>query len=158
MKFGHAPGRRAFSLVELLVVIAIICILAALVLMISGYAHNQSARSLAKTQVASMSAALEGYKATYGDYPVGTIAAGSTASGDSTLLLTNLEGVPGPSHMDFNKSILFVVGGRTNIIDPFGERYGYAYPGSPTRGGTNTFDLWSQGGSTNTNRWITSWD
>jgi hypothetical protein len=43
------------------------------------------------------------------------------------------------------------------VIDPFGEGYGYQYPGDPARSGTNFFDLWSRAGTTNSNAWIKNW-
>ena len=41
------------------------------------------------------------------------------------------------------------------ITDPFGENYGYRYPG--TMNGSNFFDLWSRAATTNTNQWIKNW-
>jgi type II secretory pathway pseudopilin PulG len=145
-------------MIELLVVIAIIAILAALTLRIVGYANRHAALARAKTEIEAISAALEGFKADHGDYPVGSIAAGSTASGDSLLLYTNLSPPTGKVYFPFDKHMIAVVGSATNITDPFGERYGYTYPGSITRNGTNFFDLWCQAGSaTQTNQWIGNW-
>src|SRR6266480_6834778 len=59
----------AFTLVELLVVFGIILILAGLVLSTVGYARKKGARARAETEIAAMSAACEGYKADYANYP-----------------------------------------------------------------------------------------
>jgi len=61
----------------------------------------------------------------------------------------------GKVYFEFNKGMTNVSGSATNIVDPFGEQYGYVYPG--TMNGSNFFDLWSRAGSTNTNAWITNW-
>ena len=64
-----ATPERAVTIVELLVVIMIILILAGLILSISSYVQNKGARARAETEIAAMSAALEGYKADNGIYP-----------------------------------------------------------------------------------------
>lgn len=152
------PIRTGFTLLELLVVIAIIAILAGLILGVAGYIQRQAALARAKTEIEALVGALESYKADHGDYPVGSITAGSTASGDSHLLYTNLCPPTGKVYFPFDKRMITVVGNKTNITDPFGERYGYAYPGSITRNGTNFFDLWCQAGSaTKTNQWVGNW-
>src|SRR5215467_14406055 len=80
-KFGAWRKRRytAFSLIELIVVIAIIVIVAGLVLSTVGYVQRKAARSRAETEIASMSAALEGYKADNGIYPQNALVAGAHA-------------------------------------------------------------------------------
>src|SRR5437667_32665 len=60
---------RAFTLIELLVVIAIIIVLAGLILSTMGYVQKKGARSRAETEIASMSAACESYKADNAVYP-----------------------------------------------------------------------------------------
>lgn len=153
----HCPlrERAAFSLIELLVVIAIIAILAGLILNTAGYIQKKGAMSRASAEIAALETALERYKADNGDYPA---SATYTNSGVGS---SSLYGVLCPSsgkvYFEFNKGMTSSLG----IVDPFGTTYGYQYPGSSTRNGTNFFDLWSTAGgtttSTNTNAWIKNW-
>jgi len=59
----------AFTLIELIVVIGIIIVLAGLVLSTAGYARKKSARARAETEIATIAAACENYKADTGVYP-----------------------------------------------------------------------------------------
>jgi general secretion pathway protein G len=78
---GDTPATTtAFSLVELLVVITIIIVLAGLVLSTMGYVRKKGARARAETEIATMSAALESYKADNGIYPRGPAAATTIGS------------------------------------------------------------------------------
>lgn len=144
-----------FTLLELLVVIAIIAILAGLILSTAGYIQKEGARARAKAEVAALEAALESYKADNGDYPTGT----NNAAAQSFNLLTNLL----PPVSATNKKVYFELPnkGMTNsagyLTDPFGNTYGYTYPGATNRNGSSFFDLWSTAGSTNTNAWIKNW-
>jgi len=150
---GQAGLREpsAFTLIELLVVIAIIAILAGLILNTAGGIQKKAARSRAETEIAGMSAALENYKADYGDYPTNS---------NTSLNANSLYGVLCPTNIT-NKVYFEFSKGMTNtngIVDPFGTAYYYQYPGDPARNGTNFFDLWSTaGGSINTNAWIKNW-
>jgi type II secretion system protein G len=144
-----------FTLLELLVVITIIAILAGLILNTAGYMQKKAARSRAEAEIAALSAALESYKADMGDYP--TNAAPGT---NNRILRSALSPTNGKVYFEFPKGM----GTNTNmmvidqtVIDPFGENYGYVYPGDTNRSGTNFFDLWSRSGSTNTNQWIKNW-
>ncbi len=60
---------RAFTLIELIVVFGLIIVLTGLVLSTVGYARKKGARVRAETEIAAMSAACEGYKADYANYP-----------------------------------------------------------------------------------------
>jgi type II secretory pathway pseudopilin PulG len=73
----------AFTVLELLVVITIIVILAGLILATAGYVQKQGARSRAASEIASISAALESYKADNGIYPRGPATA--TTIGSTTI-------------------------------------------------------------------------
>ena len=153
-----------FTLIELLVVITVIAILAGLVLQTAGYVQKKSARSRAEAEIAALSAALESYKADMGDYPAGTngLSTGTVTPGTSNAFLrAALAPSTGKVYFEFSKRM----GTNSNmsetnqsILDPFGEGYGYQYPGDATRSGTNFYDLWSRGGgAANTNQWIKNW-
>jgi general secretion pathway protein G len=140
---------------------AIIAILAGLILQTAGYVQRKGATSRAEAEIAALSAALESYKADMGDYPevdngdptTTTVNPGNDAN--SLILLTNLmppTNTPGKVYFEFTKGMTNSAGA---IVDPFGNRYGYKYPG--TNSGSNFFDLWSTVGTTNTNAWIKNW-
>lgn len=157
------PSRAGFTLLELLVVITIIAILAGLVLNTAGYMQKKAARSRAEAEIAALAAALENYKADTGDYPTGTngSATGTTTPGtNNAFLRAALAPTTGKVYFEFPKGM----GTNTNlmetnqpVLDPFGEGYGYMYPGSPSRSGTTFFDLWTRAGGTNSNQWIKNW-
>jgi prepilin-type N-terminal cleavage/methylation domain-containing protein len=144
---------RAFTLLELLVVIAIIAILAGLILNTAGYVQRKGASSRAEAEMAALTVALENYKADNGDYPRGTNTNGVNAPTDNGFLLTNLAPATGKVYFEFNKSM--TNSGR--VVDPFGDSYGYQYPGDPNRNGSNFFDLFSRCASTNTIDWKVNW-
>ena len=155
----------AFTLIELLVVIAIIAILASLVLSTAGFVQKKGAMSRAEAEIAAMSAALESYKADNGDYPTGVNGSptntAAPANGNA-FLLTNLMPASGKVYFEFSKGMTNT---STNILDPFGEQYGYYYQtnssssNSPAgiMNGTGFYDLWSRSGSANTNVWKKNW-
>ena len=148
---------RGFTLIELLVVIAIIAILAALVLNTAGFIQKKGARARAEAEIAALSAALESYKADNGDYPSNSAADPDTTGVPNTagnsLIMTNLSPKVANEkvYFEFSKNMT----NATTILDPFGEAYGYRYPGK--KNGSNFFDLWSRGGSSITNQWIGNW-
>ena len=61
--------RRAFTLIEMLVVMAIIAILVAIVLNLNSLAQSKAARTRAQTEIHTLSAGLEAYKADNGSFP-----------------------------------------------------------------------------------------
>ncbi|HEY5814605.1 MAG TPA: type II secretion system protein GspG [Terrimicrobiaceae bacterium] len=142
-----------FTLLELLVVIAIIAILAGLLLSTAGYIQKKGASSRAETEIAALTVALENFKADNGDYPQGSNVNGLNAPASNNFLLTNLMPTTGKVYFEFNKSMT----NAGNVVDPFGESYGYQYPGSPNRSGTNFFDLFSRCASSDTNQWKINW-
>lgn len=153
-------GRKlpaGFTLIELLVVITIIAILAALVLSTAGFVQKKAARSRAETEIAALSAALESYKADIGDYPTTNNANGTNQPGANAFLRAALSPTTGKVYFDFSKSMGTTLATNGNITDPFGENYGYQYPGDTNRNGSNFFDLWSRGASTDTNIWTKNW-
>ena len=149
---------HGFTLIELLVVITVIAILAGLVLQTAGYVQKKAARSRAEAEIAALAAALESYKADMGDYPAWTNAAPATGN---AFVRAALAPSTGKVYFEFSKRM----GTNSNmsetnqsILDPFGEGYGYQYPGDATRSGTNFYDLWSRGGgAANSNQWIKNW-
>jgi prepilin-type N-terminal cleavage/methylation domain-containing protein len=143
-----------FTIVELITVIAIIAILAALVLSTAGYVQKKGASSRAETEIAALTVALENYKADNGDYPHGTNANINNPPTNNTFLLTSLMPTNGKVYFEFNKSMTNAGG---NVIDPFGENYGYQYPGDANRSGANFFDLFSRCASSDTNQWKANW-
>jgi type II secretion system protein G len=166
---------KGFTLIELLVVITIIAILAALVLNTAGFIQKKAARSRAETEIAALSAALESYKADNGDYPGGTNApptgvnpsntsvspmTTNAAPGNNAYLRTNLSPTNDANGKVYKVYFEFSKNMGTNLVngpitDPFGENYGYRYPG--IMNGSNFFDLWSRSASGNTNIWTKNW-
>ncbi len=157
---------HGFTLIELLVVITIIAILAALVLQTAGYVQKKAARSRAEAEIAALSAALESYKADMGDYPAGSNTNVSTGTNSflrgalapyGTNSLNSLNKV----YFEFSKGMgtnaTLSKDTNQNVLDPFGNRYGYQYPGNSTRSGSGFFDLWSTSGTTNANQWVKNW-
>ncbi len=142
-----------FTLLELLVVIAIIAILAGLILSTAGFIQKEGARARAKAEVAALEAALESYKADNGDYPAMTNLAGNTTTNLLLVLLPTTAG----SKVYFELPNKGMTNSAGYLTDPFGNTYGYRYPGSATNNGSNFFDLWSTAGTTNTNAWIKNW-
>ncbi|MEX1117286.1 MAG: type II secretion system protein GspG [Terrimicrobiaceae bacterium] len=163
-KGAGVPHCVGFTLIELLVVMAIIAILAGLVLSTAGYVQKKGATSRAEAEIAALSAALESYKADMGDYPTGT---NGSATGTATPGTTNaflraaLMPSTGKVYFEFPKGMgpsgASLTATNVAVLDPFGEGYGYMYPGNVNRSGTNFFDLWSRVGTTNTNAWIKNW-
>ena len=147
------PAIRAFTLLELLVVIAIIAILAGLLLNTAGYIQKKGAMSRAEAEISAMTVALENYKADNGDYPLGTNVNGSNAPTSNGFLLASLMPGTGKVYFEFNKSMM----NSSNVVDPFGENYGYQYPGESNRSGTNFFDLFSRCASSDPNLWKGNW-
>jgi len=153
-----AAGRSGFTLIELLVVMMIIAILVGLVLSTAGAVNSKARMSRAKSEVEALVSALESYKADNGDYPEGT---NNTPSGTNGFLITALMSAESGKrpYFEFSKKMLITNSTSANVLDPWGNRYCYRYPGS--NNGSNYFDLWSIGtnSSTNTNdiSWIKNW-
>ena len=142
-----------FTILELIVVIAIIAILAGLILSTAGYVQKKGASSRAETEIAALTVALENFKADNGDYPHGTNVNGANPPSSNAFLLTSLMPTNGKVYFEFNKSMT----NASNVVDPFGENYGYQYPGDANRSGTNFFDLFSRCASSDTNQWQANW-
>lgn len=163
-------GLSGFTLLELLVVIAVIAILAGLVLSTAGFIQKKGATARAQAEIEALSSALESYKVEYGDYPTGTngTSSGTATPGTNNAFLRAALAPNGSNSLNPLNKVFFEfpkgMGSSTNlsdtnqpVLDPFGEGYGYMYPGDANRSGSNFFDLWSRAGSTNTNAWIKNW-
>jgi prepilin-type N-terminal cleavage/methylation domain-containing protein len=144
---------RGFTLIEILIVIAIIAILAGLLLRTAGYVQKKGAVSRAEAEMSALTVALENYKADHGDYPQGSNVDGVNAPGSNNFLLNSLMPPAGKVYFDFNKSMM----SAGNIVDPFGESYGYQYPGDTKRNGASFFDLYSRCASADAEQWKVNW-
>jgi general secretion pathway protein G len=120
--------RRGFTLLEILVVLAIIGLLAGLAITnvdkILGGAQASTVQLFVKE---SMKTPLTSYRIAMGDYP-------STSEGLQALITrpaTKADRWFGP----------YITDGKIPV-DPWGEPYQYAYPGTKNKGG---YDLWSKG-------------
>ncbi len=154
-------------MIEILAVISIIIILAGITIGIIGYTNNKALRDRTVAEVKFIELQLERFKNETGDYP--------TANYNQT---NNLYNMLGRTNVFVNRPIASFKPAQVstnNLIDPYGNLYGYQSPGYINPGG---FDLWSTGGagtatnsanaaaylsatnnpnSMNINRWISNW-
>ncbi len=143
-------SRDGFTLIELLTVIVIILILAGIILGASSGIRNKASRDRARVEIAALESALENFKTDNGDYPVN-----SSAAANAALVTSLMPASGGKVYSEFRRKSLDAA---NNYLDPWGNLYGYQYPGSASRNGTNFYDLWSTaGGSASTNNWIKNW-
>jgi len=147
---ARSPRRvRAFTLIEILTVIAIVAVLTGIVLGVGRRAAESARIARAKGELAALSAALEGYKRQYGEYP-------RTAS--AAVLLQSLAGRLGPTQSSLSgRSRLDLASfsirngadplsdATALLIDPWDQPYVYAYK-TPAGDWTNPgFVLYSIG-------------
>ena len=137
----RASAIPAFTLLELLAVITIIAILAGIVIGVGRRASEAGKTARTKAELATLGAALESYKRTYGDYP---------RTDDEAQLLRALVGQRGPAAdtvitgRPLLESARFSITGQV-LIDPWERPYVYAYK-VPAGGWTNSgFVLYSVG-------------
>jgi len=131
---GGSPRRRrlaverAFTLLEILVVLAIIGLLAGLAITnvdkIFGSAQVGTVQIFVKE---SMKTSLTTYRIHLGDYP-------STSEGLQALITP-------PANRADRWNGPYIQGGKIPL-DPWGEPYQYAYPGTKNKG---SYDIWSKG-------------
>lgn len=127
-------ARLALTLVELITVMAIIALVSGLVLASAARTNATALTARAQAELAAISAALEGYKIAYGDYP---------RTANAAVLLQSLIGKLGPTQVQ-------IEGGRfidmatlatsgdldpfattsAELVDPWGRTYRYAYRSS----------------------------
>ena len=101
---------HAFTLIELLVVISIIAILSAITLGVVKGVNERSAIGQAKSELASVAQALEGYKRQYGDYPQNPTA---------SVFLQSLIGKFGPTGIAITGKQFLEITKFTTSADPF---------------------------------------
>jgi prepilin-type N-terminal cleavage/methylation domain-containing protein len=121
--------RSAFTLIELLLVIAIVAVLATAGFGVGHVMVGKSKAVQARAELAALSAALEGYKQAFGDYPRTT---------SNAELLQSLLGKRGPTGVNLT-SHGFLDTTRVSLtddpfaittaecLDPWGQPYRYAY-------------------------------
>jgi prepilin-type N-terminal cleavage/methylation domain-containing protein len=127
---GAASARAAFTLLEVLVVITIVAILAGIVIAVGRRAAEAGKTARARAELAVLSAALENYKRTYGEYP---------RTDDGARLVQALIGRKGPTDRDIaGRSLLEVarftfansadpfINPAAVLVDPWGQPYVYA--------------------------------
>lgn len=171
---GRGSASAAFTLIELLTVIAIIGILAAITFGVAGGVRERAAISQARSELATLAAALESYKRQYGDFPQTGVQTGTTppttasATNLPGYLFNALAGKLGPkrapiegrmlvdlarlSLMDSTAPGMPATAGTTSVdnafVDPWGRPYIYSYRdnGSSPGGWVNpSFLLFSAG-------------
>lgn len=141
----HGGGRcaAAFTLMELMVVVAVIAILASISIATLGYVNRKGAESRAKTEVATLSAAIDNYRLEVGNYPTNQAA-----------LYSNLVTTNNPLQKIYFEPPSGMVSG-TIFIDPWGNPYQYR-TGAGATNNPGFFDLWSTSGNTNESN-ATNW-
>jgi general secretion pathway protein G len=136
-------NQKGFTLIEIMVVVIIIGILAALVIPRFAGRTEQAKAAAAKTQIDSyFSTALDMYEADNGSYP-------STEQGLQAL---RMQPSTDPAPKNWKGPYL-----KKDIpLDPWGNAYVYAYPGTHS---TNGYDLYSYGpdGQDGTDDDISNW-
>jgi prepilin-type N-terminal cleavage/methylation domain-containing protein len=154
-------ARKAFTLIELLTVIAIIGILAAITFGVATGVKKQASVSRTRTELITLSQALEAYKKQYGDYPQTGASAGDLLSTATTTtvegqLFNALMGKYGPKlaaiqGKQFTEPTKFTLqstalptgGNNTPVdnafLDPWGRLYLYYY-----RSNAAGVSLWKQ--------------
>ncbi len=128
---GANPARAAFTLLEVLAVITLIAVLTGITLGVGRRASEVGRTARTKAELAGLSAALETYRRTYGDYP---------QTGDAARLLQSLIGRRGPANATIAGRALIettrfnvedardpLADSAAQLVDPWGQPYHYAY-------------------------------
>lgn len=127
----RSRGGGGFTLLELLVVIGVIAILTGIVIGVGRRASESGRTARARAELAALSAALDAYKLTYGDYPRTDVPA---------RLLQSLIGKRGPTYLTMTgRAVIgtahFTIAGALDplgnesaeLVDPWEHPYRYAY-------------------------------
>lgn len=125
------PREEGFTVLELLLVVALVAGLSGMMLGVGRYARDSGRASRAAAELASLAAALESYRLVHGDYP---------RTGGGAGFLQALVGRRGPLGDAIAARPLIEVGNfncggsgdpflneTTELFDPWGTPYGYAY-------------------------------
>lgn len=128
VEHSSRSARRAFTMMEVLVVLAILALLAGLAITNIGGIFGGAQASAAQLFVKeSIKTPLMTYRLHMGDFP-------TTTEGLQALIKS-----PGTKAAQWHGPYLT----ETKIpLDPWGEPYQYAYPGTHNKG---TYDIWSKG-------------
>src|SRR5258708_2455657 len=121
--------RRGFTLLEVMIVVAILVMLAAFAVPNLLGMQDQAKLKAAKVQVKAFESAVKSYKAMVGDYP---------SSGEGLNALVN-----GPGNAADWRPLMS--NEDVSTVDPWGQKYNYAFPGSRNGYGASAPDIWSNG-------------
>lgn len=143
-----SPSTGGFTLIELLTVIAIVALLTSTFLGVSHHARRTARIAQAKSELAAISASLNAYRRTYGEYP---------QVDRPALLLQSLIGRRGPDGVSISgRPLLEMARFTTNdslnpsdhtdavLLDPWSQPYEYRYTAGAT-GLPSAFVLYSCG-------------
>lgn len=148
---------HGFTLIEIMVVIAIILVLASMTIGGLSYYKRKAAESRTEVFIASVSRALDEYRADEGNYPTDGADGSNTSSAvlydelygdrdgdgvpddDATVYLDALN----PSSQGSALNVEAASGGTYYVVDGWGGRLHYLSPGEQNP--STEFDLWSYG-------------
>jgi len=130
MKTNRNSRRRrsGFTLLEVMIVVAIIVMLAAFAIPNLLGMQDKAKIDSTRVQVNAFNSAVESYKALTGDFP----------TGDQGLSML----VTGPGTQDWKP---LMANEDVNMLDQWGNKYNYMYPGSKNKYGSSHPDIWSSG-------------
>ncbi|MDK3159464.1 type II secretion system protein GspG [Kamptonema cortianum] len=167
MKTNKNP-LSSFTLIEILAVIAVIIILAGITLGIIGYANSKALRDRTTAEIKFIELQMERYHNDVGEYPEREE---TENNGLFKMLGQTNDFIRVRPLAEFKPSQV----SGDNLVDPYGNLYGFKSPGFVNKGG---FDLWSTAGagsptstnnlaayrsvtnnpnSTNIARWLGNW-
>jgi len=125
----NARRRSGFTLLEVMIVVAILVMLAAFAVPNLLGMQDKAKIDAAKVQVKAFEQAVKVYKLNVGEFP---------SSGEGLNAL-----VTGPGNAADWKPVMS--NEDVSALDPWGQRYNYAYPGSRNSYGPSAPDIWSNG-------------